>query len=288
VGSTPTASTTIFHAFYESMEGWNARRIKRIKMNEDADYTLLHVDMMGFAALTEEYPYRLVHSNDGRFHGTSTSKTSEKFMMFQRILDTTIFNYGLKGPVRAMLFSDCAFLEFGNSLLCSLVATELMRDLLIKRIPVRMGIGRGTFYLTKFSTDFADSIVNRSLFFGTAVVRAHAAERCSEPGFRIFVHSSIEPDLGLIRNRLKVLDITQCEQTHWELDFLYEQRNAQETPSADEKDRELFAAIAEMNVPTIPERPRRHYPATISAMNRMRTANGRLTIQVQDYQSASG
>lgn len=248
-------------------------------MQEDVDCTLLHVDMMGFAALTEEYPHRLVERNEGRFHGTSTSKTSEQFMRFQRILDTAIFNHGLNGTVRAMLFSDCAFLEFGNPLLCSLVATELMRDFLIGRIPVRMGIGRGTFYLTKFSTDFADSIVNRSLFFGTAVVRAHGAERCSEPGFRIFLHPSVEPDLGLIRNRLKVLDLAQCETAKWELDFLYEQRPAQEKPSADEKDRKLFAAVAEMNVPTIPEKPRRHYPATLSAMNRMRTANGRPTIQ---------
>jgi hypothetical protein len=34
-----------------------------------------------------------------------------------------------------MLFSDCAFVEFGNSLLAGVVATELMRDFVLARVP---------------------------------------------------------------------------------------------------------------------------------------------------------
>jgi hypothetical protein len=247
-------------------------------MPEDTYRTLLYVDMMGFAALTEKYPNSFVEwkSDDHRFQGTSSSETSNQFMRFNRILESAVFHYSLNGTMRAMLFSDCAFLEFDNSLLCALATTELMRSFILERIPVRMGIGRGTFNPVKFSTDLTNStIVTRSLFFGTAVVRAHAAERCNEPGLRIFMHSSVEPDLNLVQCRIRALPLTDNDEAKWELDFLYEPRPAHEQPSVDQKDRELFAAVAEMSKLTMPERAKRHYTETITAMNRMRTQNNR-------------
>jgi hypothetical protein len=251
-------------------------------MQEKPDSTLLYIDMMGFATLTENNPDRLEiwESADHRYYGSSSSKSSNQFMAFQSVLESAIFHNSLRGSIKAMLFSDCAFLEFVNSLLCTMATRELMRDFLLKGVPVRMGIGRGTFHLLKFSTDFSDSIVNRSLFFGTAVVRAHAAERCTESGFRIFLHPSVEPELGVIRQSLRVLDVANCEKAKWEIDFLYEPRPAHEEPSPDAKDKELFTAVAKMNDSTVPLNAQRHYAATLSALNRMRIANARATVEI--------
>lgn len=96
----------------------------------------------------------------------------------------------LYGGITAMLFSDCAFLNPGGSLRAALIATDLMREFIKAGVPVRMGIGKGTFYPFGYSTDTgADSmLVSKSRFLGTAVVRAHAAERCGGKGMRIFVH----------------------------------------------------------------------------------------------------
>jgi hypothetical protein len=251
-------------------------------MQEKPDSTLLYIDMMGFATLTENNPDRVEiwESPDHRYRGSSSSQSSNQFMAFQSILDSAIFLHSLQGRIKAMLFSDCAFLEFGNSLSCIMATKELMRDCLLRGVPVRMGIGRGTFHLLKFSTDFSDSIINRSLFFGTAVVRAHAAERCTEPGFRIFLHPSVEPELETIRRSLRVLDIANCEKAKWEIDFLYEPRPAHEEPSPDTKDKELFGAVAKMNNSTVPLKAQRHYAATWSALNRMRVANARSCVEI--------
>ena len=89
-----------------------------------------------------------------------------------------------------MLFSDCAFLNPGNSLRAALIATDLMRKFIETSVPVRMGIDKGTFYSFGYSTDTGgDSmLVSKSRFLGTSVVRAHGAEQCGGKGMRIFVH----------------------------------------------------------------------------------------------------
>jgi hypothetical protein len=178
-----------------------------------------------------------------------------------------------------MLFSDCAFLDLGSSLLAGLVATELMRDFVTWKVPVRMGIGRGTFYPFKFSTDITGkTVVTRSLFAGTAVVRAHYAERCGGKGLRIFVHPSVEPEVAVIQARIKTMRLAEAyENAIWELDFLHENRPVHEEPLVEEADRKLFEAVREM-MELAPVAERRHYTDTIEAMNRMRKANGRSSI----------
>jgi hypothetical protein len=82
-----------------------------------------------------------------------------------------------------------------------------------------MGIGKGTFYPSQFSTDLIGStIVTRSLFVGTAVVRSHCAEQCGGKGPRIFVHPSIEAEVTS-----KVVALAKpYENAKCELDFLHE------------------------------------------------------------------
>jgi hypothetical protein len=170
-----------------------------------------------------------------------------------------------------MLFSDCAFLEFGNPIMMARMAPKLMRDFILNKVPVRMGIGKGTFYPFKFSTDITDStIVTRSLFMGTAVVRANRAERCGGKGMRIFVHPSVEAEFVSKNMAL----VKPFEGSKAELDFLHEARPAQQKPSAEEDDHKLFDAVVEMKE-AAPESEQNHYLETLEAMNRMRRKNSR-------------
>lgn len=242
-------------------------------MNEDTECTLVFVDMLGFADLTEQFPKRLIHSGPDQhgFEHTSTSLAADQFWRFNRILESCVSEHRLNGSLRAMLFSDCAFLELGNSFRAGMVSLELMRRFIVEKVPVRMGIGKGTFYPSRFSTDLIDStIVSRSLFVGTAVVRSHCAEKCGGKGLRIFVHPSAEAEFSSKRVAL----VTPYETAKWELDFLHETRPAQQRPSAEEDDRSLFDAVAEMKE-MAPENEQHHYLDTLEAMNRMRQKNNR-------------
>lgn len=244
---------------------------------EDTECTLVFVDMLGFADRTEQFPNRLIRSgpDEHGFEHTSTSLASNQFWLFNRILESCVFEHRLSGSVRAMLFSDCAFLEFGNSFRAGMVSVELMRKFIVGKVPVRMGIGKGTFYPSQFSTDLIGStIITRSLFAGTAVVRAHYAEKCGGKGLRIFVHPSVEAEFNSRRLAL----VTPYDNAKWELDFLHESRPAQHKPSAEEDDRSLFDAVQEMKG-MAPEKEQRHYLDTLEAMNRMRQKNSRPPVE---------
>lgn len=249
------------------------------QMEENAEHTLIFVDMLGFAALTTDNPTCLVTygPDEHGYSGTSTSLLQSQFMRFRRIIESCISEQRLRGGMQAMLYSDCAYLDLGNSVRAGLVATELIRKFLRERVPVRMGMGRGTFYAFGFSIDVTDSTtITHSLFAGTAVVHAHAAERCGGKGMRIFVHPSLEPERRLIEQSVKMLPLpTKNDDAKWELNYLCETKPAQEQPSADESDLELFEAVASMNNPKASWKVRRQYIETHKALNRMRRANNR-------------
>ena len=253
-------------------------------MDENTEQTLVFVDMLGFANLTEEFPLRVIQhpTNEMGYVSSSTSEMSNRFNRFSRVLDTCAFENGLHGDLKAMLFSDCAFLEFGNSVRAALAATALTRDFVKARVPVRMGIGRGTFYPFKFSTEVSGAtVVARSLFVGTAIVRAHAAEQCGGKGIRIFVHPSVKEEVPSIQQRIKVMALGKpYKNASWELDYLPDRRPANERPLEEAADRELFEAVAEMKDPAAPMRVRRQYVETLKALNRMRQANGKSLISI--------
>ena len=68
-------------------------------MDEDAEHTLIFVDMLGFAELTENNPTRLVHyAPEGRgYSGCSTSPLQTQFNRFHRILGSYISDQRLSG-----------------------------------------------------------------------------------------------------------------------------------------------------------------------------------------------
>ena len=160
----------------------------------------LFIDMLGFAALVEKYPDATAvqyHTDeDGESHNVNvTSQSAERFRLFQLVLDRFLDKHSEYHPdCKAMLFSDCAFIVDKSALVCALSAVDLMQDFIRMCIPVRMGIALGTFNEVRSSSDVRGAFsVTRSLFTGTAVARANAAEGCGGKGMRIFLHPSIAP-----------------------------------------------------------------------------------------------
>jgi len=266
----------------------NAKR-KRRRMDEDVEHTLILVDMLGFAALTERHRIRLVPygPNEHGYTGTSTSPLQTQYNRFHRILESCISEQRLSGGMQAMLYSDCAYLDAGNSVRSALIATELMRNFLRERVPVRMGIGRGTFYAFGFSIDVSDSTtVTRSLFAGTAVIHAHSAERSSGKGMRIFVHPSLETERHLIERSVRMVPLPKPNDgARWELNYLYKTRPAAQQPTADESDLELFEVVKSMKDPKANMKVRRQYIETHKALNRMRRANSRKLVNIRQLKS---
>src|SRR5262249_30491072 len=180
--------------------------MNEIKAHEDQPKSLIFVDILGFAATTNEYKIRVRHFTDQGtgFSGSSTTEMQGRINRFDTVLDQCVFEESNYGGIQAMLFSDCAFLVFDNSVRAVHVARNLMRRFIKWGVPVRMGIGKGTFYdieyLTK--TNGGSVIVSKSRFIGTAVINAYAAEQCDGKGMRIFLDASIEEDLRHIQRHL--------------------------------------------------------------------------------------
>ncbi|MGE3844032.1 MAG: hypothetical protein AB7I50_20870 [Vicinamibacterales bacterium] len=248
---------------------------------EDEPRVLVFVDILGFEAITREIRVRVKdYPRDKHgFTGSGTTELQGRFVRFSTALDRHVFNEGFAGGIQAMLFSDCAFLVYDNSLRATIGASNLMRCLITRGVPVRMGLGKGTFYDMEYMTmtTAAESrVVSKSRFYGTAVVNAHAAESCGGKGMRIFLHQSLEEDLSFVRQRVRSMKLRRAFQgVRYELDYLYEKEPTGAEPSEDEKDRELFAKVALLKNPAWPKRVLRQYTETHAAMNRMRKEHGR-------------
>jgi hypothetical protein len=95
-----------------------------------------------------------------------------------------------------MMPSACAYIDAHTSLRAARVSVELMLLFNKADVPVRIGLGRGTFYGFKYSVDVSGpDMVTKALFAATAVVFAHAAEHCGAKCCRILVHPTAEEDL---------------------------------------------------------------------------------------------
>jgi hypothetical protein len=101
-------------------------------------------------------------------------------------------------------FSDCAYLIYDEP-------RELLFD--VRRMmhrfyqiaPIRGGIGKGNFGFGKtIHTSDGRFSSTESSFFGSAIIRAHAAEDCGLKGFRVFVHPSAVPDLLALQGNVTV------------------------------------------------------------------------------------
>jgi hypothetical protein len=133
---------------------------------EDTHRALIFVDMLGFGELTRRNPHRI--SDRQAAHGSvvsSTSRLQTQLVRFQRVIDNLIASQAAHAGVSAQVFSDCAYIDVGRfSRRAVEVAPGLMRDFILADVPVRMGIGMGTYYAFRHSLEQADDqLVARSL-----------------------------------------------------------------------------------------------------------------------------
>ena len=236
--------------------------------------TLLFIDILGFAALTEANPSAVARCDPdarGRVE-VGPSLLQKQMLKFQAVLEGLFSDEAIKA--QAMLFSDCAYLVTAEASAAALVAADLMRAFILERVPVRMGIGKGTFHGFELSLSLSPSkeSVSRCLFAGTGVVLAHAAEQCGGKGLRIFVHRSVEADLSKTRNVRLVRLKERFLNARWELNYLPQRGIVQRSSSVEAGVQDLMDAVSEMKkaAKSAPARIRRHYVHTLKSLGRMR------------------
>lgn len=166
------------------------------------DRLVLFVDMLGFASLLKRSPadvyklqpvFRALSSMDSLVGSLVTGQQGPlvaRFAAFHSELETRIRHYA-QSNITAITFSDSAFVSMPNPFHICEFAGTLMRTMIAARVPVRMGIGAGSFAAVRFVSDNTDNAhVHTSQFLGTAVVNAYRAEHCGLSGLQIFLHPS--------------------------------------------------------------------------------------------------
>ena len=126
-------------------------------------------DLCGHAGLWRiDAPQSAPHQRPQAAQGSvvsSTSRLQTQLVRFQRVIDNLIASQAAHAGVSAQVFSDCAYIDVGRfSRRAVEVAPGLMRDFILADVPVRMGIGMGTYYAFRHSLEQADDqLVARSL-----------------------------------------------------------------------------------------------------------------------------
>jgi hypothetical protein len=156
---------------------------------ESSHRAVVYLDLLGFASLTEAASPPTFASPWTRATSGESNPATLLLSEFHKVLDIAVAD---EQPNHAIIFSDCAFVVFYTPHACSDFSAKLMRQFLQYRVPVRMGLGYGTFETPSVNSAFQrSSTIVRAIFGGTSVVRAVGAEKCGAKGMRIFAHESI-------------------------------------------------------------------------------------------------
>lgn len=250
---------------------------------------VLFADLLGFAALTEKHQLdvqSLRNSDrlDVMFADAfkAPNPLTHAFTEFHRAIKWALQISQMKHASTAITFSDSAFIA--TTLLHEAVgiAVYLMHSLLRSGVPMRIGIGSGSFEAVRFRSDITfDGGDHAAHFLGNGVVRAHATESSGIKGCRILLHPSAvtllddpahNPPIPASEHVMHLeCAANECENkagvrrevNYWSLGPT-DERNA-------------WRALQEMWDGS-PEAQHHHYWATAEAINRMRMARGEAPI----------
>ena len=247
---------------------------------------MLFADLLGFASLTEAHPVNLnfIKASERPFSGdietllsSQSNPLTNAFNCFHRSLKATIDLAQMQHPLTAITFSDSAFIATPHFFEAANVAINLIKYLLPQRIPLRIGIGYGSFEAVRFRSDvMADGGDHAAHFLGTGVVRANATESCGIKGLRILLHPSVEQLLDdVVHNpqssskRVRYVECSEEESSNntgvrFEIDYW------RFNPTAEAAAWHAFQDMWD----TAPKIEMRHYQATAEAINRMRVRQG--------------
>lgn len=181
-------------------------------MGEPSDNkVVLFVDVLGFAELTKSYSVDidllkavdrpLSAFNLDTIDKVSNNRLTHVFSGFHRSLRGALWFTQMSHPLTAITFSDSAFIATTYVYQAVKIAIDLIQSLMPQGIPVRIGIGYGSFAALRFRSDItSDGGDHAAQFLGTAIVHAHAAETCGIKGLRILLHPSVMPLLDDINH----------------------------------------------------------------------------------------
>jgi len=155
-------------------------------------------------------------ADDYRFEGDEWKYGNYAYAReeFHRGLEAAI-DISQRGFVFQASFSDCAYLIYDDPA-GFLLATGAAMRWFYGCAPVRGGIGYGNFGLgTSVHSSSPRGTSAEASFFGSALVRAHAAEACGLKGLRAFVHASAAPLLSKLQGEdyvYPMLDYSELEE----------------------------------------------------------------------------
>jgi hypothetical protein len=159
------------------------------------------VDLMGFAdgqdSLDDAEAERLARVMSGEWMLQPDLSDPAKVLYVRYAAFHSIFqkvaNEFPSGPVRmSVAFSDSGFVADVFRERTIDFANTMMRRCYRERIPVRIGIGRGSVGFARFSNSFGhDTMAAEAQICGTAIVRSYRAfESKTAKGFRALLHPS--------------------------------------------------------------------------------------------------
>jgi len=237
--------------------------------------TVLFVDLLGFSNLTLEYPTPILTFGPDKegFSGSSYSPSHSVFTRFHGTLEWHLSQAAIAGDISAMVFSDCAYVVLANATLTATFAVELMQHFCLCLVPVRMGVGYGTFNPLRFTLN-----IHRSMFSGSGIVTAYEAERAAR-GLRIFIHPAAMAERPLLSLKTHLVALSSPTPSGaFELDYLYDDSaDDGNAGSAAERDQDLMRAVYGMREDADTEKAdvAEHYGNTIAALEHMRRLRGR-------------
>jgi hypothetical protein len=259
---------------------------------------VVFVDMLGFGDLLEREAgsvddLRPVFKSadgldlvDADAPETSSSELVRRFTQFHRCLNSARERIQADRAGAVIVFSDSAFLQTNSLKRATDVARELMRNLIFRDVPARIGIGHGSFAILRFMSDSStQAAFHVSQFLGVSVVRAHAAEQCGAKGMRILLHPELETcvEMEAIPSVISAEPTPSRLPVTRELNYLYEPGHAQHTFSGGKDLDAVMLGIVRRMMKGAPATAHPHYIETFQALNRMRAQFGRSLYSLSEF-----
>lgn len=165
------------------------------------------VDVLGFAARVEQldakgfsevvgyWSKRILPTFQTPAYGLATAYETftRQFAEWQKGVVIDKSRRGRRFAIHSFLFSDSGFIASDTVADIIDFCRYFLRGMILANVPVRAGIGAGTFASLNIDTSRAatgDMLV-RCPFVGSAVVRAYRAESSGLRGIRCFIHPSV-------------------------------------------------------------------------------------------------
>jgi hypothetical protein len=237
-------------------------------MNDRDTHTwALFVDIMGFAdALEDLGEHEQIALRRAIEWGIDTelplaaSVIAHRYRTFHSYLHNNIKLF--HGMIHSVIeFSDSAYIIATNHYSPDAIAVDMMRYLFERHVPVRIGLGHGSFMRMSFATSSSSEglLTASTPFMGTAIVRAYRAQACRARGFRIFVHPKLAHHMNSTHRLLPLPEHESDDKCTDEINFLLR-------PGDDEM---LRSSLQQMREGVTCSRALLHYDGTYHAITRL-------------------